>query len=322
MDGQRFDHLTKGFARAIGRRQALRTLGRVAVLGLITTAIGRDNARGQHSTCPYPCAAGLTCCNGRCWDTNTTQHHCGRCGNSCGPPLGTGGCCGGTCVNHATDPNHCGQCNRVCGPTEFCGPSPLGVPGCRACPAGQQRCGNACFDFRTDTRNCGGCGVVCTPGMECQNGRCTSPSYPPGQVACAGACTDLQTDQDHCGRCGHSCPSRFSICCDGRCLFNFSPTSCGSCGNVCPPGHYCCHPPGAPIRCVDVLHDANNCGDCAVHCPPDWYCRQGTCRPQQENPCHEGEIWCDHDCCPRGWICQPIVVLGVVNHFCVQVWRV
>jgi Stigma-specific protein, Stig1 len=179
MDGQRFDHLTKGFARAIGRRQALRTLGRVAVLGLITTAIGRDNARGQHSTCPYPCAAGLTCCNGRCWDTNTTQHHCGRCGNSCGPPLGTGGCCGGTCVNHATDPNHCGQCNRVCGPTEFCGPSPLGVPGCRACPAGQQRCGNACFDFRTDTRNCGGCGVVCTPGMECQNGRCTSPSYPP-----------------------------------------------------------------------------------------------------------------------------------------------
>lgn len=81
---------------------------------------------------PDDCPAGTELCGGgagaNCVDTDSSQEHCGQCGNECEAGLACvdGACtcddrylaCGSTCVDPQIDYDHCGSCTGVC--DQFC----------------------------------------------------------------------------------------------------------------------------------------------------------------------------------------------------------
>ncbi len=81
-----------------------------------------------------PCPDQQVKCAGTCVDLQTTQTHCGLCGNDCGSLP----CIGGQCVS---------------------------------CPANQTLCDGRCVDTSVEPSHCGGCGQVCVSGA-CRFGDC------------------------------------------------------------------------------------------------------------------------------------------------------
>ena len=72
-------------------------------------------------SCGNPCdVEGRGCCEGQCVpmsDGLEANGNCGYCGTNCGDPLT---CCGGRCVNTDNDPLNCGDCGEVCDGTHAC----------------------------------------------------------------------------------------------------------------------------------------------------------------------------------------------------------
>ena len=62
--------------------------------------------------CGVVCAAGLSCCDGRCVNTQTSNLNCSICGRACDAGQT---CCGGGCVNTLNNVMHCGSCSHPCG---------------------------------------------------------------------------------------------------------------------------------------------------------------------------------------------------------------
>ncbi|MBN9163540.1 MAG: hypothetical protein BGO98_24560 [Myxococcales bacterium 68-20] len=230
-----------------------------------------DNCTACGDTCPDPakpciydystgvgkcgCGVGsLFCGSGGCIDPNTSDVHCGGCGNACDPSGGGGerrahtyyGCSGGTCghlkceslyadcdqdVTNGCEasllsPTSCGGCGIVCDANQACLRNANGVPEC-LCPPGQTRCGSGCTDLRSDAANCGSCGMVCsqasgwTTGVAvCSYGSCRFQCAQ-GRGDCNGdlrdGCeTNLDSDPRNCGACGNSCEPG-QPCMAGRC---------------------------------------------------------------------------------------------------------
>ena len=61
--------------------------------------------------CGVQCDAGLTCCDGRCVNTQTSNLNCSICGNACAAGQT---CCSGGCVNTLNTPSDCGTCGHEC----------------------------------------------------------------------------------------------------------------------------------------------------------------------------------------------------------------
>ena len=99
------------------------------------------------------CSGSLTLCDTGCVDTNTSNAHCGKCGNACASPHT---CSSGTCV----------------------------------CPSGYTDCNGQCVDTKIDAQNCGGCGKPCTgacTGGTCQTSSCTANMSQQGKTSTSGA---------------------------------------------------------------------------------------------------------------------------------------
>ncbi|MEY2933881.1 MAG: hypothetical protein RL033_4630 [Pseudomonadota bacterium] len=84
------------------------------------------------------CAAGQQVCDSTCIDPETSNAHCGGCGNRCGG--------GATCAGAAL--------------------------GCQ-CPDGLTFCAGSCVDLDVDTSHCGACSNFCAIGASCGQGSCS-----------------------------------------------------------------------------------------------------------------------------------------------------
>jgi hypothetical protein len=135
------------------------------------------------------CAAPRQCCGGRCVDTQTSDVHCGSCGNACtsGMECRSGTCrrCGPeTCgrgdedcdgVPDISDPDAVANCNEIQPPdapiADACEGATCRCGGAAACTGGLACCGSVCVDITTDEMHCGGCGFTCAG--TCVGGGCT-----------------------------------------------------------------------------------------------------------------------------------------------------
>ena len=167
--------------------------------------------------CPTACAKGQTCCDGACVDLESNGDHCGSCDAVC---TASQGCCAGTCVDDlASNRDHCGACGNRC--PGICGSG--GCHGPRCCSDGE-----CVEDVQSNPDHCGACGNRC-PGI-CGPGGCHGP-----RCCGDGACVeDVQSNPDHCGACGHACAPD-EACCDGTCVnLDTTDAHCGACGHACP----------------------------------------------------------------------------------------
>ena len=139
------------------------------------------------------CSQGKTACGGSCVDLQSSQNHCGECGNSCGTDgvCLSGSCqcpryhkrCGGKCIPTNTDPDNCGSCGNTCTGEEACSAGTCSAE----CLTGRSKCGNTCVDLGTDDQNCGTCGNTCPSGKGCSNGVCKDAvSVGPAPAKCTG----------------------------------------------------------------------------------------------------------------------------------------
>ncbi len=121
---------------------------------------------------------GPTMCNGRVVDLQTSNQHCGACGNACDADYGQCrrgecacidpyGACGddNRCTDKLIDPSNCGVCGFACTVGQFCN------QGTCACLPGLTLCGNECVDTTRDPRHCGGCNTPCE-GNACRDSAC------------------------------------------------------------------------------------------------------------------------------------------------------
>ncbi|WP_437734843.1 MXAN_6577-like cysteine-rich protein [Sorangium sp. So ce1335] len=203
------------------------TLSSVALLLVTGGVLATSCAEGDSE--PSACADGQSPCDGACVDTETSDEHCGACGNACaeGQQCAEGRCdgggegggggdeacseeetaCGGLCVNLDTDPRNCGDCDVQCEAGEVCD------DGYCVCADGFRACGGACVDPQRDRANCGRCGASCGATQVCVEGACSCSA---DLEACDGSCVDAQTSAQHCGRCGNAC-ERGAFCLAGAC---------------------------------------------------------------------------------------------------------
>jgi hypothetical protein len=184
------------------------------------------------------CSPGLTYCQGgggpgggsQCANLQTSNQHCGMCGNSCpalgscvagkctcpngwttcqggGPGPGGGGM---ICVDLKSFPNHCGMCGNQCPQGQVCSNGACAA----SCAPGLAQCmGTRCVNLLSDPFNCGFCSVLCGGGTTCQNGDCKCPM---GTTACGGYCVNILTSNSHCGGCNMACPQG-RTCVNGKC---------------------------------------------------------------------------------------------------------
>lgn len=193
MDAQRFDDLTRFFARRTSRRAVLRGVAGGAATGLMV-GVGARPAAAQ-----TVCDAGLTDCGGVCVDLLTDMANCGACGALCESGLVGVACIAGVCVRTScpaaltscgdnpnlpyeqhcfdlsTDPANCGACGNVCASGACSGGVCAPAEG-EGCAEGQADCGGVCIDTCCDNNNCGACGNVCGDGLTCFEGVCDCPS--------------------------------------------------------------------------------------------------------------------------------------------------
>ena len=252
------------------------------------------------------CAAGLSDCDGHCFDLRSDPRHCGVCTVPCGEGAlcrdGVCGCdstsatpdlCPGVgCVDLRTDVEHCGACGADCEPGLVCRDGE-----CQCETAGHSSCaGVGCVDLQHNTLRCGSCDNRCPLYASCVEGVCRCGD---GMGVCDGACTDLRYDAANCGACGRSCRAGeycnagtcacdSGIVCGGTCVPVGDTANCGACGNVCPSAQSCsggvCMCPyfGQELcgdRCVDTRASVTDCGACGNACVgAGAYCSDGACQ--------------------------------------------
>jgi hypothetical protein len=174
MDDSQFDELTKTLATSTSRRQALKTLGATvvgAVLGLsgIGTALAKCGKTGAKCSKNKPCCKGLKCCKGKCCGEMCCAGKC--CGANktcvskkcvCLPPFET---CNGRCVDTMTDRHNCGRCGIDC-------PSGSVCCGGICCLSGEACCNGRCTDTMMDLGHCGSCVNSCITKCNCGSDNC------------------------------------------------------------------------------------------------------------------------------------------------------
>ena len=181
MESQKFDALTKTFARGASRRGVIKGIagGVLAGVGALTgRSVGAAPAcrrRGDACSAPEIGTQGR-CCEGlRC--EGTTAHGGARCigPSECECPAGE------SCINFDCCPN-----NQICG--GVCLDAPCSANACEVCDTQQGACVSKCSGTQTcNTSNgtCEGEGVACGEkgaecsatdpccvGLRCQDGRC------------------------------------------------------------------------------------------------------------------------------------------------------
>ncbi|MBM4362704.1 MAG: hypothetical protein FJ104_08485 [Deltaproteobacteria bacterium] len=203
-------------------------------------------------------------------NTNTSDDHCGRCGNPCALDSA---CYGRTCEKIINA--------RPCGPTETI---------CRDL---------GCVDLDTNPYACGDCSTICPDNTACVSGKCDPNQCGFGFVLCESTdgsssapaeCVSLDSSDAHCGRCGNACDATNEHCSEGKCV-----SSCGALETGCPGS-----------GCVDLASRVDHCGECGKSCHPstsDQYgwmqCMSGECA------CPAGTSRCGEDCAEHTFYCAP-----------------
>ena len=173
---------------------------------------GDGSGTGPDGSGACDCPPGKACCEGQCTDLNTTEAHCGECGQTCAEGKT---CCEGNCRNLENDPRNCGECGKRCAGDEACSDGECR----RRCPRGQRNCGGSCVDPSSDRNNCGRCGTNCGEGYACCAGSCCSYN---ASTCCPSGCVNTAFDHENCGGCGIVCGPN-SYCRFGTCTCVGSP---------------------------------------------------------------------------------------------------
>lgn len=147
----------------------MESMRRLALLSLLTAALGCGNKTAGGTDCPEGTV--LDPDTSSCVECLPTLSHNCPTGQICGPDsacvpgcnaksdCGDGqDCCGNQCVDVTSNPAACGACGTACGAGEGC-------------------CASACTPLDT-LADCGACGNACTAGDFCDGTRCNTPTYP------------------------------------------------------------------------------------------------------------------------------------------------
>ena len=114
---------------------------------------------------------------------------------------------------------------------------------------------------------------------------CPSDRCPPGHTTCPSSqflCdVDLLTDVNNCGECGNKCPSKNSMCAEGRCVLSCNNATELDCDGLPDNG------------CEAKTLSNDNCGYCGNVCPADRPCvDRGVLASDYQCGCKPGEIYC------------------------------
>jgi hypothetical protein len=304
MDPQQFDALSRTFAHASSRREAMARVGAAGLLAGLVTAFGRGRSKALSA------AQGETC---RLAIVATVR---------LGPDA---------TERMQTDvPGELrGELSFTLGPDGVIDAGRLLLDGATEAPVVGQATGHA-LNLRADLQAIQeGLALVLVGTAQEPLSRCTGdwhatataggtgttpptpvPAPPsqqsclPGLTRCGSACVDLGSDLNNCGACGSDCPAPFS-CIEGACRcpgeFGYSctgvcidlgsdPANCGSCGNVCGAERSCINgfclgscEPGFTLcnsGCADLNSDPINCGQCGAVCgggDAPYACSGGQC---------------------------------------------
>ena len=128
--------------------------------GGATTSAG-GGGQGGSGACELACPA-EACCDGACADLQTSEAHCGACGNIC---AGTQACCDGQCTGDSDSP----CCVDLdCPGGKICSGNTCIPP----CEGGLVACAGQCVDLKLSGDHCGACGNDCLAGRSCLSGAC------------------------------------------------------------------------------------------------------------------------------------------------------
>lgn len=196
---------------------------------------GCDPAQGRG------CAAGLTCCNKECLDTQTDVMSCGACDAACNQLHSLGAACTagactytgcaagyGDCAASAPDRDGC-ETDLAAGGKKLCGATCVATSAC--CTADE--CTTppspaACYDATCASNSCGYplktgakvCGGTCCLGVHGTCGSTCSLSCDSGYANCNGSVSDgceaSLNSASNCHGCGQACGSGqacFASCC-------------------------------------------------------------------------------------------------------------
>ncbi|MBA2518588.1 MAG: hypothetical protein H0V24_02895 [Chloroflexia bacterium] len=173
MDGERIDGLARLLAVGLPRRRLVAGL----IAGMLTPAalrpptvaaackkVGKSCDKNKdccdHAECPASkcrCKEGFKNCDGKCFNLDNDEKHCGRCDFVCRT---NENCCDGDCVDRDGDPNNCGSCGTQCDETEECvGGDCVVPPG--GCAPGSDLCTGAGTALCPDNPEC-----ICSPTTE------------------------------------------------------------------------------------------------------------------------------------------------------------
>ncbi|MBX3127789.1 MAG: hypothetical protein KF718_13780 [Polyangiaceae bacterium] len=176
-----------------------------------------SNDVGHCGSCSNACPAGSppgtpTCGGGTCGLT------CGGGTTACPTANPTG------CFNTNTSNTHCGSCGSACtGANRSC------QSGSCLCNPGFTSCSGNCVNLQNTKAHCGACGAACAgTSSQCTSGNCTCPNSSDTYCPNIG-CRNLQTSNSSCGSCGNGCPSGQN-CVGGSCQGGTGGTGGGSGG--------------------------------------------------------------------------------------------
>lgn len=326
MDAHHFDDLARSLADHLPRRHVLGIIGALALghrlagppdeaVARVCRVVGERCGKGIKGNCcagttcrrrksgrgTCACRAGLTECNGSCFDIANDPLGCGPacrtcpkdtdCCNGACCPAGQR-CCGGICTDLTTDDANCGGCTQ-------------------ACPQDLTCCDSRCRVLAADPRHCGACGHACPATYICRDGQCVCPN---GWQACGGVCRNVQEDHVNCGQCGVVC-SPLRRCQGGQCVCGREGVTClepWNPGTICglPENHRCIENIDCCSGSCDQdpgLSEERFCAPCqGRYCGGDGRCCGGfACTPRQRDETK----WCggcagdDYDCATNDECC-------------------
>ncbi|GAA6003389.1 hypothetical protein JCM10207_000310 [Rhodosporidiobolus poonsookiae] len=288
--------------------------------GKVNNKCPSSYSNGSGSVCVNSQCQPKSCNNGYDWDASANKcrdvtsdlNNCGRCGQTCQFPFGSGSCKNGQCtltsclsgytmsngactkVDTSSDPQNCGRVGNACSYDN-------GVAGCKSgtcyldsCKSGYTlKTTNFFFwssttceaiDTSSDEDNCGKVGNACPKSVlygsapTCSKGQCVSNCYSgytwnPSSLTCQNTNTDL----DNCGALNQKCTISNGVakCSNGQC----TAASCND-GYALKSG-----------SCVgvDTQTDPKNCGLVGTVCPSSYrnggvgICLAGKCQTLCDN---------------------------------------